>query len=291
MVATISVGKVRAGRDTPRAYVLGGSPPLLAAELAALERVVREVTRTLGPLLGEYLGRGCVVGMEAVAEQFTVGHSEAAASVWGIPGGADSQWAPVWRLDGALARGLVDVLLGAEAPRPALPGAGLTRVEARVLARLCRELHAGWSSCWPLRATWPDNWRCMMAEPDAPGPPSGEWVRLRLRLDACGLQGVVDAFVPMTMARLSLPAGGRGAAGAREVRGELRAAPVTATAVLGTWHTTLGELAELRVGQVVPLGLRPGAPLVLEIAGSPKLTVQAGMHGGLVAVQVVDGDG
>lgn len=292
MLTPGSAGKTgaRPAQREARAYDLAAPPPLHTAELAALEAAAREVARTLGALLSEYLGRGCGVTSEGVHAEFPPPGGKAADSVWGIPGGADSAHSPIWRLGGGLARGLVDVLLGAEEPLNGGPGAGLTRVEARVLARLCRELHAGWSSSWPLRVAWPDHWRCVMAEPDAPGPQSGEWVRLRLGLDVCGLQGTVDAFLPVATARLPVPGAGPRMGGPRRMASELRAAPVTAAAVLGTWHTSLRELAQLQVGQVIPLGLKPGTPLVLRIAGSPKLTVQAGMHEGLVAVQVVGGD-
>jgi flagellar motor switch/type III secretory pathway protein FliN len=267
---------------------------LRPAETAALETAAALVARTLAAVLREYVGQTCAVTCVAAQCQWPTPNHEPGA-VWGIPCGADSDHSPLWRLDGGLARGLVDCLLGAQEPLPApLPAPvrpGLTRTEARVLGCLCRELHGAWSSCWPLRVAWPDQWRCITAQPDAPGPQCGEWARLSLAVEVCGLPGTVDAFLPLATARLPVAAtGAEGGRGERLAGSQVRSAPVSAAAVLGTWHTTLRELTRLRPGQLVPLGVKPGAPLALHIAGSPKLSVQAGMHQGLVAVQVVDSE-
>lgn len=269
-------------------------PPLLRPEerrrLAGAARCFAEVASTLA---SEYLSVPVRISLCACPTETAA----PPASAWVLASGLDQEHAPVWRLDLSLAWAVVDAMLGATAHRRLESGRSLSRLEARLVARFCKELFTAFAATWPLRAAWPDDWRCVRGGSDVPGPCPPDWTPLVFQASCDGASGLLDLHLPLSIARFPVPSvlrdrpiveDGSLFGGTNRVQNPaVRATPIPLSVTLGTWHTSLRDLLGLAPGQTVALGTTPGSALALHIGGTPRFLVRPGIHNGLVSVQVI----
>jgi flagellar motor switch protein FliM len=265
-------------------------PPLLGAEeRRRLAAAARAFSQAASSLASEYLSTPVRFSLCACPSETAA----APASVWVLAAGLDHEHAPVWRLDLSLAAAVVDVMLGVAAHRRPDPARPLSRMEARLVARFCREVFIAFSATWPLRAAGPDDWRCIRGGADVPGPCPPEWTPVVFQVSCEGASGLLDLHLPLSIARL--PVGARhsdtpsAAAGPARATANpaVRATRIPLSVTLGTWRTSLQELLALEPGQTVPLDAPADSALALSIGGTPRFTVKPGIHNGLVSVRVI----
>lgn len=261
-------------------------PPLLGAdERRRLAAAARAFSQAASSLASEYLGTPLRLGLCACPHETAA----APASVWVLAAGLDHEHAPVWRLDLCLAAAVVDVMLGAAAHRRPDSSRPLSRLESRLVARFCREVFSAFGATWPLRAACPDDWRCVRGGADVPGPCPPEWTPLVFQASCEGASGLLDLYLPQSIARLpAAPRRKEAPADAATVPNPaVRGTRIPLSVTLGTWHTNLEGLLALKPGQTLPLDTPADAALALSIGGAPRFNVKPGIHNGLVSVQVV----
>lgn len=261
-------------------------PPLLGAEeRRRLAAAARAFAQAASSLASEYLSTPVRLSLCACPS----GTTGAPASMWVLAAGLDHEHAPVWRLDLSLAAAVVDVMLGAAAHRRPDPSRPLSRLEARLVARFCREVFSAFGATWPLRAACPDDWRCVRGGADVPGPCPPEWTSLVFQVSCEGASGLLDLYLPQSIARLpAAPRCGETPANvATAPNPAVRATRVPLSVTLGTWRTSLQGLLALQPGQTLPLDAPADTALALSIGGAPRFIVKPGIHNGLVSVQVL----
>lgn len=118
---------------------------------------------------------------------------------------------------------------------------------------------------------------------------------LRLGIERGGRRGAVDLVLPLATLEPARTALGSAAMGERlghdtlwreHLASELRAASVMLEAVLEERSIGLGEVMAFRVGTLLPLGIRPDAPITLSCGGISLLTARMGRLGDHVAVRI-----
>ena len=277
-------------------YDFRSTPPLRSAELAAVRAAGIVAAEALAGVGGGYLQCDAEFRCRAAVTAWHPERDWKEASAWVIAEGPDSDHQPVWRLDPELWGVLVDLMVGARRELSARPAdARPSRLESRLIARLCGELFAGWSALWPLRATAPTGWRCVADEESVAGPEIGRWVRLCHSAEVAGRRGAMDIFVPISLARLpTIPVPDGDGLTSGPVSTGVSTAPVNVRAQLAAWHTTVRGVGCLEEGALLPLSARSDQPVVVTVAGQPKFLATVGKHEGLVALKVVrrlsDGD-
>ena len=112
--------------------------------------------------------------------------------------------------------------------------------------------------------------------------------RLEISLDMVGPRGgsTVRVYLPGVRGRRSAAASAEPAPDEAEVPEHLAELPMEIRARLGSTQVPLGELLELEVGDVVPLGVRADEPLRLLLESRTWATARLGSKAGMLAVQV-----
>jgi len=268
------------------------NPPLLKPhEQAVLSKVGGELAGAIGTLASEYLCARIQVALLGITRNGGTGPEEDAEtpSLWVFPEGMQESGAPVWRLACDLAGPLVDMMVCGRTWAEAPEEFSATRLERRLVAHLCKELYIAWQAVWPTSVVAPDAWRCIKDSPELAGPSPSEWVKLTFSVSDSGLSGTLDVYIPVHMARLPAPERRQEAFVPTGVEAmQFGATTIDARVRLAKVETTLQELFDLQVGDVLPLETPKQAPLSLAIAGREKLTVLPGVRNGRISVQIAD---
>lgn len=271
-------------------YDLTRPPPLKPRERAALRRAAARAAEMLATLATEYLGRAVSVTVADAGCEQAVDDRAGGGDKWLWVVAADRPEAPVWRIATPLASALVDIMVGGPPGRYPEEECRISRLDGRLVALLCEELAAAVEAAWPGTAPTGVALRCIRGSRDVASPDPREWTRAAFDVRVEGIRGRLQLFVPTSVALRDAPddRSPSRAPGRLDAPG-VRAAPVTATVRLGTWRTTLRELAELQPGSIIPLGCSPQSPLELSVAGVARLPVRPGTSNGRVSVQVTGG--
>ncbi len=258
-------------------------------ELSALRLAVARFAEALGPFLSEYLG--CPASATGHLDPIPHPRESPELSSRGrpclaLPAEGEAP-ACAWSLDRPLAAALLTAMLGA-APTAKGCLAEPSALQKGLLRRLGAELSGLWAAALPWH---PPARSALPPAPEAPEALACGWQasqvasvalvvgeargELRLHLSLRSLRSALQAQLPAPPPPAACPSP------------TMRAAPVTGAVRLGTWRTSLRDLAALQVGQIVPLGVKPDALLNLCLGGTGKLLVRPGNSDGRVCVQVV----
>ncbi|MCE5216875.1 FliM/FliN family flagellar motor switch protein [bacterium] len=270
-------------------YDLSRPCPLRPEELSRLQVAAADFTRSFSALAGEYLGVSAQFHVRSVGRSDNLLSATGDSSVWVVASGLESELCPVWRFDWPLASDLVNAMVGCQGASRA-PERGFTRLEGRLLAHLCHELHGAWLTSWPIKSPVPDFWRALRGSSDLAGPNPDEWAGVCLAATGPSLHGQIDIHIPLRLARLPAPPSVRDSASPPTLGTPsplVRSAPVTVTVGLTRWRTSLRELMSLQTGALVDLGVPTEGLLPLCVGGTPRLRVRPGVHEGYLSVQVV----
>lgn len=243
--------------------------------LPAAERALRAWLRGDCTLALLEVGEASVDGLFAeLSEPFVVQCFRA--------GGANGWLA--W--DGTAALSAVEIALGGKPPqtpvkRPLSPiETGLTRA---ILSTALRAIGAGFS-LEIVEGELAQSARSLLPTIEiAPGA-DPQRVCLHLALDSPAGESELRLYLPGILARDGAPtAGGKVRAALPEhVKGVL----VEVSAELATVVVPLAGLAQLEVGDVIPLGIPANAPLCVRIEGRRAARAEWGQHRGRLAVRV-----
>jgi len=275
----------------PVPYDLVNPPPLKPREATALRQVARTVADALSALASDYLGARFDISLSSASGTATQSGAtgNAAQSLWVFPDGMATAEAPVWRFDWPLASSLLDLMIAAGPRGESRVLDGVTKLERRLLAHLCRELYLAWVAAWPDQLILPESWRCIKGSADLEGPDPDDWVKVAFEMSGGRAAGGFDVHLPVDTARIA-PSDDDSVTGSASSldNPEVKASSVLASVRLTNWRTTVADLLSVEVGDVIPLAVSPGEPLTLSLAGLEKLTVRPGTHDGRISVQVAD---
>lgn len=272
-------------------YDLTRPPPLKPGERAALRRAVARVAEMLAALATEYLGRavGVIPTDVGCEDEDHAAAPPADHDKWLWVVAPDCAQTPVWRVETRLGSALVDIMLGCPPQVPRADERRVSRVDGRLLVLLCEEFAVAVEAAWPGAASSGGAMRCIRGGRSLDAPDPREWIRTIFELRVDGSRGRLELFIPSAAVRAAPAAPATSPVPERLHVPGVRAAPVTATVRLGTWRTTLRELAQLQPGSMIPLGGSPQASLELSVAGMARLPVRPGTSNGRVSVQVTGG--
>lgn len=270
-------------------YDLTRPPPLKPRERVALRRAAVRAAEIIAVLATEYLGRAVGVMPADVGCEDHAAAPPANQDKWLWVVAPDCAQAPVWRLETRLASALIDIMVGCPPQGRPAHECPVSRLDGRLLTLLCEELTAAVEAAWPGTAAPGAAMRCIHGSRSLDAPDPREWIRTVFELRVDGTRGRLELFIPSAAARAAPAAHPTPPAPARLDVPGVRAAPVTATVRLGTWRTTLRELAQLQPGSMIPLSGCPQTSLELSVAGVARLPVRPGTSNGRVSVQVTGG--
>ena len=268
-------------------YDLGRQPALRPEAHSYLRASAREFARAAAALMGEYLGTPLTCEFEGLGNP---AHEPACGEVsepcaWVAP--EDEAGGAIWRLSWPLADALLDGMLGCATTSESASRWAPTELDACLLGCLCCELGRLASHIWAALPEPAGATRCSVKLPTRLAS-GGEWAVMEFRASTGPRAGRLALCVPLEVVRAAHEqARGCGVPESRAPTPTMCSAPVTAHVRLGIWRTSVVELMELEVGQVVELGLSPKADLPLSVGGSDKLMVRPGQRNGHVSVQVI----
>lgn len=207
---------------------------------------------------------------------------------------------PLLKLDGPLAHGMIDRLLGGSGEITAMDRA-LTEIDAQVLERgiplFLESLTEAWSSVEKLKATV----RAIEASPQflRMAAPQDPILQVDLSMSFAGLSGQMTLILPYDSLKPVLPRLAAAAymaeptdiqpidpEGSRRLRHLIRGAQLSLTAVLGEATVSVGDFLDLSKNDVLILESSATMSIPVLVEGKPKFVAQPFARGRRLAVKV-----
>lgn len=290
--------RVHAG--AARSFDLASRRQLKKRQLPGLEHINNRFAEYFRDSVSEVLGQG--VDVAAIDLQFQP-YSEYLHSLY-VPTSLNLMrlhplsGAAMVVFDARLVFRLVDMFFGGSGTQGHADGRDFSKVERRVIARLIRRAHQDYDRAWRLTSHIQSEALSMEVNPSmAAIAGQAETIivcRFQIELDSGG-GGEFDIALPLTMLEPVMDLLSKNASSEQlssnthwqtALSSSILDTKVSTRCTLAEPMMTLGQVANLQVGDVIPIGNRQ--PSVLKASGVPMARAQLGVVDGFLALKIID---